>query len=440
MKKFLLKTYISFILSSLVYVLFVAWFEYYWLLTGILIIADIYFTKLVPWKLLKNIRIHPKYRLYYEIFLIIISAFLITLGIRTLFFEAYKIPTPSMEKTLLVGDYIFVSKIHYGPKLPNTPISIPFVPDRLSNGYITYSRIIDLPFKRLKGLRKVRRNEIIVFNFPEGDTVVIQYPGQNYHSLVRQYGQDYILSHFDIIAAPVDKRDNYIKRCIGIPGDTLQIKDNDVFVNGEIVKEMETQQFKYYIRTINDNLPDSIIYKFGINKSDVHFNPGNSLYLIPLSIRKMNALKQANVVRSVQRYTEARLSFRNREVFPHSANYSWTPDNFGPLWIPAKGKMLKINSFNLPLYRRIIETFEKNKVVSRNDSIYINGKLADSYTFRMDYFFVLGDNRHNSADSRFWGFVPEDHIVGKAILIWFSKDPEKGLKGIRIERMFKSIN
>ena len=154
----------------------------------------------------------------------------------------------------------------------------------------------------------------------------------------------------------------------------------------------------------------------------------------------MNALKQINEVQSIQRYTEARISFRNREVFPHSSNYSWTTDNFGPLWIPAKGKTIKITSFNLPLYRRIIETFEKNKLVSRNDSIFINGKLADSYTFRMDYYFVLGDNRHNSADSRFWGFVPEDHVVGKAVLIWFSRDPEKRLNSIRKDRMFKIIN
>lgn len=415
------------------------WFEYYWLLAGELIIADKFITRFFPWNIIKKIRIYHKPSIFLEVFLIIIFALLITLAIRTLFFEAYKIPTPSMEKTLLAGDFIIVSKINYGPKLPMTVLSLPFLPSFLPNGHVTYSKVIQLPFKRLKGTEKIKRNHIIVFNFPEGDTIVVQYPGQNYHSLVRQYGRDYILSHFKIIDTPIDKRDNYIKRCIGTPGDTIQITDNLVIVNGEILKEQETYQFKYYVRIKYANEAKEIFNQIGIKNIDVSYNPQNSLYLVPLSIEKMNLLKSKKAVQSIQRYLEPRLAYRNTKVFPHSLNYPWSSDNFGPLWIPSKGKTVALNIINLPLYFRIIETFEKNKVEIKGDSIYINDKFADSYTFQMDYYFVLGDNRHNSADSRFWGFVPENHIVGKAVFIWFSKDPENGLKGIRKDRMFKFI-
>lgn len=423
---------------AVIYVLFVIWLENYWLLFGLLIIGDIFFTRLIPWTWIFEIKIPRYIRIIKDAVILIIIALLITQGIRILFFEAYKIPTPSMEKTLLVGDFIFVSKIHYGPKLPITPLSLPLVPAMLSTGKVTYLKSVSLPYKRLKGISSIQRNDVIVFHFPEGDTVVVRYPGQNYHALVAQYGREYIINHFKIIAAPVDKRDNYVKRCVGLPGDTVQIKDNKVFVNRTLLDEIGTQQFRYYVRTADGYLHDSVLNKMRIHKNDFTYNPNTSLYLILMSIYQKNCLNKVPGIENIQLYSESPLHYNNK-LFPHTDNL-WTIDNYGPVWVPKKGKTVYLNPLNYPYYKRIIETFEKNMVSFRGDSIFINGKLANSYTFRMNYFFVLGDNRHNSADSRFWGYVPEDHIVGKAVAIWFSKDPMKGLEGIRKERMFKSIN
>jgi len=438
MKKDKIKTWFCFISLEIIYVFFTIWFEYYCLLPGVLLIADIYFTKFISWNHLGKIKVPRQFRTLKDTVVILLVALFLSQIIRILFIEAYKIPTPSMEKTLLVGDYIFVSKIHYGPKLPGTPLSLPLLPNMFSNGMVTYSKRIELPYKRLKGINRVRRNDVIVFHFPEGDTVVVQYPGQNYYSLVRQYGREYIKKNFKIVTAPPDKRDNYIKRCIGLPGDSVQIKDNKVIVNKIILDEIETQQYRYFIRTEDGLLNDSILNESGISGKDLSYNPVTSVYRVSMSIFEMNKLKKYPGVQNIQIYIDPVILSGNTELFPHTHN-GWSADNFGPLWIPQKGKTVSINIENYMFYKRIIETFEKNMVNIKGDSIYINGKLADSYLFRMDYFFVLGDNRHNSADSRFWGFVPEDHLVGKAVSVWFSREPESGLKGIRPERMFKSI-
>jgi signal peptidase I len=308
-----------------------------------------------------------------------------------------------------------------------------------SNGKLSYSKALNLPYKRLKGFSTVNRNDIIVFNFPEGDTVVVQYPGQNFYSLIRQYGRDYVHSHFNFVTHPVDKRDNYIKRCIGIPGDSIRIVSTTVFVNGKQSGELPAQEFKYYVRTKNGPMNDDLISSLQLNVNELSFNPNNSMYILNLDREKVEKLSHLSEIQSIQRFSETVLSFHNAEIFPHSDRYSWSADDFGPILVPRRGMVMKINSENLPLYRRIIEVYEKNKLELRNDSIYINGKLAESYTFNMNYYFVLGDNRHNSADSRFWGFVPEDHLVGKALAIWFSHESGKGLSGIRFRRMFKSI-
>jgi signal peptidase I len=270
---------------------------------------------------------------------------------------------------------------------------------------------------------------------------VVQYPGQNYYSLARQYGRDYMQSEFDIITHPVDKRENYIKRCIGLPGDNLAVLDGKILVNGKIWPERPDKKYKYYVATRGKPIPDHLLDSLKILKSSVTYNQINSLHVIYLTVRKADLLSSFPEVRSIQRYSEPMLSFQNQEIFPHSREYRWTGDNFGPILVPKKGDSIQINRINLPLYQRIIEVYEKNKIQLIFRDFYINGSPAEYYTFKMNYYFVMGDNHHNSADSRYWGFVPEDHLLGKAVLVWFSIEPDKPiLEGLRKERIFNSIN
>lgn len=435
------KKWVATVLWSVLYLLFFSWIEWWYFLPFVILIPDAYFTKIIPWKKIgKLVKLDGRYGHFFEWTIAIIVALCLTVVLRTLLIEPYKIPTPSMEKTLLVGDYLFVSKIAYGPKLPNTPLAAPFFPNLLPNGKVSYSKAIQKPYKRLRGLSKVKRNDIIVFNFPEGDTVVVQYSGQNYYSLLRRYGRDYLLRNYDIIVHPVDMRDNYIKRCVGLPGDTLRIKDGKVIVNGEIVPEYGNQQFKYYVRTARNILPDSVLEHLGLPLSDIDYNPSNSIHTIPITNEDLDYVKELPYVKSIQRYVEPRISFRNTDVFPHDLKYRWTIDNFGSVIIPSNGLEIQLNKENIDIYKRIIKVYEGNKLDIINGEIYINDVLSRSYTFKMDYYFVLGDNRHNSADSRYWGFVPEDHLVGKAVWIWFSKEPGKSIfQGLRLNRIFKSI-
>ena len=286
----------------------------------------------------------------------------------------------------------------------------------------------------------MKRGDIIVFNFPEGDTMVVQYPGQNYYSLARQYGHEYILSEFEIVTHPVDKRENYIKRCIALPGDTLLISQGKVSVNGSLRPELALQKYKYYVATRGDPLPDHLLDSLNILKSAVTYNPVNSLHVLYLARENVSALRSSPQVRSISRYTEPTLSFQNQEIFPHSSYYRWTGDNFGPLKIPSRGDSVEINLLNLPVYERIISTHEHNDLKIKDGEIYINDTARHSYVFRMDYYFVMGDNHHNSADSRYWGFVPEDHLLGKAVIVWFSIKPDTPfIGGLRKERIFRSI-
>jgi signal peptidase I len=430
---------IWFVICVVLWSLFIIWINAWWFLFVNIIFIDIFLTRFFDWSLEKY-RISKSFRNVIEwISLFLIAAF-ISVSIKVLFIEAYKIPTPSMEKSLLVGDFIFVSKLAYGPKLPNTPLSIPFFPNQLETGEKTYSERILMPYKRLRGLSSVKRNDIIVFSFPEGDTMVVQYPGQNYYSLVRQYGRKYIHDHFDILTHPVDRRENYIKRCIGLPGDSLTIRDGYVDVNGDQIEFMPSQKFKYYLTTMGEPLQDSILNTLKILKNEFTYNPANSLHVIYLTIEQAEYVKTLAEVRSLKRFVEPVLSFRNKEIFPHDELYKWTSDHFGPIIIPSKGMTMELTSTTLPFYERVIRDYEENECEVIDSTLYINGLETTTYTFTMDYYFVMGDNRHNSADSRYWGFVPEDHLLGKAVMIWLSIEPGKSfLKGLRKERIFRRI-
>ena len=430
----------AFVLVALLWSAIMVWTRLWYPLILNLVIFDICVTRKVDWTLRKY-KLPSFLQSAIEWIFLLILALTSSFAIKVLFVEAYKIPTPSMEETLLAGDYIFVSKLAYGPRLPGTPLAIPFYHNKLPSGKKSYSERMKMSYNRLWGFSKVKRDDIIVFNFPEGDTMVTQYPGQNYYSLVRQYGRDYMLSEFDIITHPVDKRENYVKRCVGLPGDMMAVVDGEILINGKISSAQSGKKYKYYVATNGEPIPDYLLDSLKILKNSVNYNPVNSLHVLYLTVEKADLISTFPGVRSIKRYAEPMLSFQNHEIFPHSHEYRWTGDNFGPLRVPRKGDSILIDMINLPLYQRIIEVYEGNDLRLFDGDLYINNSPLDYYTFNMDYYFVMGDNHHNSADSRYWGFVPEDHLLGKAVLVWFSIEPDKPfLEGLRKERIFNSIN
>jgi signal peptidase I len=432
--------YIFIALILIPWTLLCIWLEEYLLLLVNIPLIDIFLTRIINWKYLTKWNLPYYISLPWEWTKAIIIAMLITAFIKILFIEAYKIPSPSMEKTLLAGDYLFVSKLFYGPRIPYTPFSLPFLPSMLPDGKLTYIESPERQYKRLKGLSSVKRNDIIVFNFPEGDTVAVEYPGQNYYSLCRLYGRSYTRSSMNLAAHPVDKRDNYIKRCVGLPGDTIKLQKGSLFVNNRIQEESKFMVMKYYVKSKYGILNDSLLHLLETRREEISVNPNNNMHIIPLDKQGYQILQHNEEIQTIYKYTEPYLAYRNTEVFPQKKNFKWTPDDYGPVFVPKKHSVISLDINNLPLYERIINVYEKNILEINEDNIYINGKLADSYTFQMDYYFVLGDNRHNSADSRFWGFVPEDHLIGKAFYIWYSKEPGKNfVTGTRWNRMFKSI-
>ena len=446
MKNILTNRWFGFVLVGLIYVLWVIWLDSFLWLVGLAVIFDIYITKKVYWAFWKKKNTPDgKQTKVVEWVDAIIFAVIAATFIRMFCIEAYTIPTPSMERTMLVGDYLFVSKTSYGPKLPNTPLSFPFVHNTLplSKTKKSYVEWIHNPYKRIAGFGKVKNNDVVVFNFPEGDTVAINFPTQNYYDLVRSYGRTRVWQEKknfgEIISRPVDKCENYVKRCVGIPGDVIELKDGQLFVNGIAQQYFPGMQYNNIVTTDGTGINKRTLDQLNIAQDDRHV-ASNNQYFFPLTQDAEQKLKAMKNVKSIQR-TLSPVGKWDQNFFPFSSKYPWNIDNYGPLQIPKKGQTIKLTLDNLPLYHRIIEVYEANNLKVKDSTIYINGAVASSYTFKMDYYWMMGDNRHNSADSRYWGFVPEDHIVGKAVFIWLSMDKDQPFYNkIRWNRLFSFVH
>lgn len=449
MKTIFKNRWFRFALVAVVYVLwFVVWTENLWFLLGLPIIFDLYITKriarLLHWE--RHEERKRKNKTYKEIWSwidAIVFALVFAWLINIYIFQMYTIPTSSMEKTLLVGDYLYVSKATYGPRLPQTPLSLPLMHHTTPWGTKSYSEAVKMPYKRLAGLRGVERGDIVVFNFPAGDTVVLERQNETYYDIVRQFtsaygekrGREIMNRQYNITSRPVDKREHYVKRCVAVAGDSLEIRGSVLYVNGKEQNYIDNQQYIYYIQT-SEPLTRKSFERLGISPDDVHYSPSTGIYTMPLTKSAVAMLEKMSNVVSVTKYES---SEPHLAIFPNNKAYSWTEDNFGPLWVPQKGATVTLTTENLPLYERIIKNYEGNDLRVTDGKIYINGKESQEYTFSMDYYFMMGDNRHMSADSRFWGFVPEDHIVGTPSFVWLSLDKHKPFpSNIRWDRMFKA--
>lgn len=471
-----IKQWVKALFWCVVYVLFIVWVGTYWWLILLPVVFDAFITNYIPWtwwKKSKNKTVLTVMGWVDAIVFALVAVYFIN----TYLFQNYQIPTSSLEKSLLVGDFLFVSKASYGPRVPNTPLSFPLVQHTFP--LLNIKSFFEHPqwdYKRLKGFEEIKRNDIVVFNFPTGDTVAINVQNPDYYSSCYYEGYNALTTqnpgvkpsadecysigrqivrsnpqHYgDIVFRPVDRRENYVKRCVGIPGDWIQIKNNQLYVNHQKQEKFAGLQYNYMVQTDGSELTEEYMSDLGVSHDDYqHYAQGAAIdefakigldaakpiYHFPLNEETYNKLKaNPSVVKLVIEPSS------EGDVFPLGANTHWTRDNFGPLWVPKRGMRLLLSKYNLPMYERIIRVYENNKLEVKGDEFYINDKPAKTYTFKMDYYWMMGDNRHNSADSRYWGFVPEDHIVGRPVFVWLSLDKDKGLFNgkIRFNRFFKN--
>lgn len=385
-----------------------------WLYFIPLVVADVLFFETISWQFWKKKEKKEKkkkseLRTWVEaIAFAVVAAHIL----RTFFIEAYTIPTSSMEKSMLIGDFLFVSKLAYGPRVPMTPVAVPLVHHTIpGTKKKSYSEIVKVPYHRMKGLGDIKRNDCVVFNWPA-----------------------------EKLNRPVDKKENYVKRCVGIAGDKIEIVNGQLMVNDEPQAEPEgmKKQFTYNVKTKGSGLNPKLLYKkFDITEGSRGSNMNEyNLFLTDEALEGLNEFKN---VKSITQNIDTTYN-SPQYYFPNNNDHLWNIDNYGPILIPKKGSSIDLTMENIDLYKDIIEIYEENTLKISENNIYINDSLTSSYKFKMNYYWMMGDNRHNSADSRMWGFLPENHVVGKALFVWMSWDKNgKGLNKIRWDRLFSSV-
>ena len=458
----------KFAVVTVLYLIFLYWLESWLGLIVLPFIYDVYISKKINWQWWKDAEGPVRFIMSWVD--AIVFALVAVYFINLFFFQNYVIPSSSLEKSLLTGDYLFVSKVSYGPRIPETPLTMPLTQHTLPMfGCKSYIEWPHWDYRRAKGLGKGELNDIVVFNYPAGDSLTTETMYQteyynmcygfgselagerpqldsltaqqrwDYYRKVYALGRNYVIENEKTFGRltwrPTDRRENYVKRCVGLPGQTLQIKDRIVYLNGKANKEPDNVQYTYFVK-LKQYLPDDMMKELGISMEDLTSLNQNGF--MPLTAKAAKALaERKDLVESVRLNTEPQVG----DTYPLNGNTGWTRDNYGPVWIPQNGKSIDLTMDNIAIYERPIKVYEGNDLKVENGRIFINGKEAKSYTFKMDYYWMMGDNRHNSADSRYWGFVPEDHIVGKPIFIWWSSDPDRGgLAGIRWSRLFRFVD
>lgn len=470
---------------TLIFVLFIIWVGNYWWLFLYPIIFDIFITKIIPWTFWK--RYKDTNKTLYTIFSwvdAIVFALIAVYFINLYLFQNYQIPTSSLEQTLKVGDFLFVSKCSYGPRVPNTPLSFPLVQNTFPWGMKSYIEKPQWEYKRLKGFDTIESGDIVVFNFPAGDTVPLKCNNPDYYTLcylhsgynwlqdsimpykvynaIMQKGRKNVHSleseYGEIIYRPVDKRENYVKRCVGLPGETIELRNSILYVDGKEFENAPGVQYNYLVQTNGNMLNIEKLHKIGISTGEVSMidpqttavylseigmtpqNEGNwgYIYSMALTDEALKELKKTAIIKQIVK--EKVIEGYNSPIYPLPYTNKWDRDNYGPLWIPSAGSSIELTEDNIIRYERCIVNYEGNTLEYKNGKAILNGEEATSYTFKYDYYWMMGDNRHNSADSRMWGFVPETHIVGRPVFVWLSLDRDVDwFKGkIRWSRFFRN--
>ena len=453
-----------FSIVALIFIAWVAWLGSWWVLIFLPLLFDIYITGYIPltwWKKSKSKTVRSVMSWVDAI----LYALILVYFVFTFIGQNYQIPSSSLEKSLLVGDYLWVNKTAYGPRVPMTPIHFPLAQHTLP--IINTKSYIETPqwkYKRLKGLGKVERGDIVVFNFPAGDTVATKMQNPDYYTLVNMFGRFAVHNNKeqfgDIIYRPVDRRENYVKRAVGLPGETISIVDGVIHIDGKPGPQPQNVQFNHLFQLKDGMMTEQDWERLGISVDDRHMVPLSAqdvanveangflvredgsvppIYASPLTPAMVDALEADPRVANVMKVPAS----ESTPLFPDKISQGWTRADYGELWIPKKGESIELTPRNWDIYNRCIRNYEgHHDAYIKDNVVYIDGKPAKSYTFDMDYYFMMGDNRDNSADSRYWGFVPEDHIVGKPwrVLVSFDKDKNLFNGGIRWNRVFKAAN